>query len=262
MSCASRGILFLLALVPALATAQVRVEGFGPPADIKVTYTEPSDAGQAERLQELAARLKPVADQLEPLRAIEIVIVHSPAELSRRLGREGDLAGVSYVHGIIFLSPVAWPRTPTAEALEHEMRTALARYAVVHLAGGQRLPDWLEQGLVAVLTGQPFAVATAEPVAQRAAMLLTRFEADDPAVGYWAVRYLVDVRGGMTPLQQLLRLTAQRPDSFVENLQLVYGLPAGELERDWRRWLAEQVEADKRKRERGGREGPLVKPSP
>jgi len=252
-----------LALVAALALAlsapaQVRVEGFAAPADIKVTYTEPSDAGQADRLRELAARLKPVADQLDPLHEIHIVIVRSPAELSRRLGREDQLAGVSYVHGILFLSPVSWQRNPTQEALEHEMQQALVLYAVAQLAGGNRLPDWLESGLVSVLTKRPFAAATAEAVAQRAPLLLARFEADDPAVGYWAVRYLVEARGGLTSIRQLLRLTAQRPDSFVENLQLVYGVPAGQLERDWRAWLAAQAEAEK-KRE-GRREGPLVKP--
>jgi hypothetical protein len=138
------------------------------------------------------------------------------------------------------------------------MEQALVRYAAIELAGGNRLPDWLESGLVSVLTKRPFAAATAESVAQRAPLLLPRFEPDDPAVGYWAVRYLVEARGGLTSIRQLLRLVAQRPDSFVENLQLVYGIPAGELERAWRAWLHEQAEAEK-KRE-GRREGPLVKP--
>lgn len=240
------------------AGAQVRAEGFAAPAEIKVTYSEPSDAGQADRLRDLAVRMKPVADQLEPLTEVRIVIVRSPAELSRRLGGEDALAGVSYVHGILFLSPISWQRNPTEEALEHEMEKALVRVAILQLAGGNRLPDWLESGLVSVLTKRPFAAATAELVAERAPLLLTRFERDDPAVGYWAVRYLVDARGGLTSIRQLLRLTAQRPDSFVENLQLVYGVPAGVLERDWRSWLTAQAEAEK-KRE-GRREGPLVKP--
>ena len=244
---------FLLA--PAALAAQVRMEGFAAPAEIRVTYTEPSDAGQADRLRELAAQLKPLADTLEPLAEIDIVIVHSPAELARRLGRENERAGVSYVHGILFLSPVSWTGTPTQEALEHEMAQALVRYAALRLAGGNRLPDWLDQGLVGVLLKRPFAPATAELVAQRGPLLLGRFEPDEAAVGYWAVKYLVEARGGWTRIQQLLRLTAQRPDSFVENMQLVYGVAVGELERDWRRWLLEQVEASKR----GVREGPLVK---
>ena len=251
-------VLVLALTLSAPVPAQVRAEGFAAPAEIKVTYTEPSDAGQADRLRELAARLKAVADQLHPLEEIRIVVVHSPAELNRRLGTEDAVAGVSYVHGILFLSPVSWQRNPTDEALEHEMEQALVRYAAVELAGGNPLPDWLESGLVSVLTKRPFAGATAEAVAQRGPLLLMRFEADGPAVGYWAVRYLVEVRGGLASIRQLLRLVAQRPDSFVENLQLVYGIPAGEVERGWRRWLHEQAEAEK-KRE-GRREGPLVKP--
>jgi hypothetical protein len=111
------------------------------------------------------------------------------------------------------------------------MQEALIRYNVERLAGGNRIPFWLEDGLVSVLGKRPFAPASAEPVAQRGALLLVRFEPDDPAVGYWAVRYLIEQRGGLTSLRQLLRLSAQRPDSFVENLQLTYGVPVGELER-------------------------------
>src|SRR3970282_270532 len=99
------------------------------------------------------------------------------------------------------------------------MEQALVRYAAVELAGGNPLPDWLESGLVSVLTRRPFAGATAEAAAQRAPLLLTRFEADDPAVGYWAVRYLVEVRGGLTSIRQLLRLMAQRPHRRGENLR-------------------------------------------
>lgn len=250
----------LAAASATLLAAQGRVEP--PPASgqIHVTYTEPSDQGQAERLQELAARLKSLADPLNNLDRIDIVVVHSQRELDQRLGASGTgaLTGVSYVHGILFLSPVAWQRNPTQEAIEHELQDALVRYAALRLAGGNPLPDWLDQGLVAVLTHRPMAPASAEVVAQRGALLLVERQADDPAIGYWAVRYLVEARGGLTPLRQLLSLLAQRPDSFVENLQLVYGVPVGELERDWRHWLGEQVEADRKKRE-GAREGPLVK---
>jgi len=74
------------------------------------------------------------------------------------------------------------------------------------------------------------------------------------------VRYLIEQRGGLTSLRQLLRLSAQRPDSFVENLQLTYGVSVGELEREWRKWLQALVDADKRQRETGVKEGPLVRP--
>ena len=252
----------LLAVCSA-APLKGQVEGVPAPASgqIHVTYTEPSDQGQAERLRELAARLKPLADPLNNLDKVEIVVVHTQRELDQRLGSSGSgaLTGVSYVHGILFLSPVAWQRNPTAEAIEHELQEALVRYAALRLAGGNPLPDWLDQGLVSVLTKRLFAPASAEFVVERGPLLLIEHRADDPAIGYWAVRYLVEARGGLTPLRQLLSLLAQRPDSFVENLQLVYGVSVGELERDWRRWLAEQIEADRKKRESGAREGPLVK---
>jgi hypothetical protein len=45
----------------------------------------------------------------------------------------------------------------------------------------------------------------------------------------------------------------------VENLQLVYGVSVGELERDWRNWLERVVEEEKRRREGGVREGPLIR---
>jgi len=93
----------------------------------------------------------------------------------------------------------------------------------------------------------------------RADLLLAQFEQQDPTVGHWAVRYLVDDRGGLTPLRQLLRLVSQRPDTFVENLQLVYGVSVGELERAWRAWLERLVAEDKRQREGGVREGPLIR---
>ncbi|MFQ5662427.1 MAG: hypothetical protein ACE5HL_01165 [Terriglobia bacterium] len=241
--------------------AQVRVEVPAPSGEINVTYTAPADEGQAARLRDLAVRLKPRADQLYILDRIDIVIVHSVRELEQRLGPQaaGALSGVSYVHGILFLSPLSWRGNPTSEALEHEMEQALVRYAALQLAGGNRLPDWLEQGLVSVLTQRSFAITTAELVARRASLLLAQRQADDPAIGYWAVRYLTEARGGLTPLRQLLRLVAQRPDSFVENLQLVYGVPVGTLERDWRRWMNAEVEAEKKRREGGVRTGPLVK---
>lgn len=241
--------------------AQVRVQVPGTSGEINVSYTEPADEPQAARLQELVARLKPIADQLNSLDRIDVVILHTQRELEQRLGTAsvGRLAGVSYIHGIFFVSPLTWERNPTAEALEHEMQEALVRYAALQLAGGNPLPGWLDQGLVAVLTKRPFATATAEAVAQRAPLLLVRRQAEDPAVGYWAVRYLVEERGGLASLRQLLRLTAQRPDGFVGNLQLVYGVPAGTLERDWRQWLVRLVEREKEERERGVRRGPLVR---
>lgn len=251
--------LLLLAGAPSPAETQGRPRNPAAEATITVTFTERSDAGQAERLRDLAAHLKPVADQLEPLDLIEIVVVHSEPEMRRRLGRKGELAAVSFVHGILFLSPIAWEGNPTQEALESEMEQALVRYAANRLAGGNRLPAWLDQGLVSVLTRQPFALSTAELVAQRSPLLLARFETEDPAVGYWAVRYLMEERGGLNSLRQLLRLVAQRPDTFVENLQLVYGVSAGELERAWRRWLKELVDTDRKLREGGVREGPLVR---
>ena len=243
---------------PGLA-AQVRIESPGPSGRINVSFSEPGDEGQADRLRELAARLKPVADQLQNLEEVEIVVVRSPRELEQRLGQEGALSGVSYVHGILFLSPLAWQRNPTDEALEQEMTVALVRNTVTRLAGGNRVPEWLEDGLVSVLTRRPFAPASAEGIVRQAPLLLAQFESGDPAVGYWAVRYFVDARGGLGELRQTLRLLGQRPDSFVENLQLATGTPVGELERGWRAWLQRQVEDERRKREGGVREGPLIR---
>lgn len=258
------GLIFLAVVGSVGARAQVRVEVPGTSGRINISFTEPGDEGQADRLRELAARLKPVADQLQPLEQVDIVVVHTPRELEQRLGSgaAGALSGISYVHGILFLTPTAWQRNPTDEAVEQEMSVALVRYTATQLAGGSRLPDWLLEGLVAFLTRHRFAPVSAEPVARRAPLLLAEFHADDPAVGYWAVRYLVETRGGLASLRQLLRLAAQRPDSFVENLQLVYGVPAGELERDWRGWLERLVEEDKKLREGGVRQGPLIKERP
>ena len=251
-------VVFLAATPP--VWAQETVELPGTTGRINVGFTEPSDQGQAERLREVAARLKPVSDQLENLEEIKIVILHSPRELELRLGPGsiGASSGASYLDGILFLSPLAWQRNPTDEAIDQEMSEALVRYTALQLAGGNRLPAWLEQGLVSALTKRSFGATTGELIAHRAALLLAEAEADDPAVGYWAVRYLLEARGGLAPVRQLLRLVAQRPGSFVENLQLVYGVPVGELERDWRRWLLQQVEEEK-KREGTTRQGPLVK---
>jgi len=251
----------LLAAVPLGLSAQVQMVLPAPSGRVNVSFTEASDEGQADRLRDLAVRLKPVADQLETFDQIDIVVVHSQRELDQRLGpgKAGALTGVSYVHGILFLSPLTWERNPTDEALEHEMQEVLARYAVVRLAGGNRIPDWLEEGLVSVLTRRSVAPITAEQVAQRAGMLLTQFEAQDPTVGHWAVRYLLDERGGLISLRQLLLLVSQRPDTFVENLQLVYRVRVGELERAWRAWLERLVAEDKRQREGGVREGPLIR---
>ena len=253
-----RGVSLILLAAVAVA-AQVRIESPGPSGRINVSFSEPGDEGQADRLRELAARLKPVADQLQNLEEVEIVVVRSPRDLEQRLGQEGALSGVSYVHGILFLSPLAWQRNPTDEALEQEMTVALVRNTVTRLAGGNRVPEWLEGGLVSVLTRRPFAPASAEGIVRQAPLLLAQFESGDPAVGYWAVRYFVDARGGLGELRQTLRLLGQRPDSFVENLQLATGTPVGELERGWRAWLQRQVDDERRKREGGVREGPLIR---
>lgn len=246
-----------LVLVPTLSAQVAAPVTTG---EIHVSYIEASDAGQATRLQEVAARVKATADRLDPLDRIEIVIVHSRREFDLRVaGKDaGEVAAASYLHGILFLSPVAWAGAASEETLEHEMRRAMIRYAALRLAGGNRLPAWLDQGLWSVLAERPFAPASAEPIVSRAPLLLTQWESDDPAVGYWAVRYLVEARGGLAPLRQLLRLVAHRPDTFVENLEGAYGVPVGELERDWRAWLARLVEEDKRKRE-DRRDGPLVR---
>ncbi|MGH9804604.1 MAG: hypothetical protein ACRD4D_05485 [Candidatus Acidiferrales bacterium] len=249
----------LILLAAVAAAAQVRIEVPGASGRIHVNFSEPGDEGQAERLRELAARLKPVADQLHNFEDIEIVVVRSPRELEQRLGAEGALSGVSYVHGILFLSPMAWQVNPTDEALEQEMTVALVRNTVTRLAGGNRVPEWLESGLVSVLTRRPFAPASAEGIVRQAPLLLAQSESGDPAVGYWAVRYFVEARGGLGELRQTLRLLGQRPDSFVENLQLATGTPVGELERGWRAWLQRQVDEERRKREGGVREGPLIK---
>jgi hypothetical protein len=255
------GLVVLLVIVPPALAAQVRVEVPAASGRINVKFSESSDEGQADRLMELATRLKPISDQLDNLSDIDLVIVHSQRELDQRLGgeAEGRLVGVSYLHGILFLSPISWERNPTDEALEHEMEEALVRYTVTRMAGGNRVPDWLEDGLVRVLARRPAAPATAQLVARQADLLLAGLDAPGPNVGFWAVRYLVEARGGLTSIRQLLRLISQRPDTFVENLQLVYGVSVGALERDWRNWLERVAEEEKRRREGGVREGPLIR---
>jgi hypothetical protein len=154
---------------------------------------------------------------------------------------------------VLFLSPLTWPTNPTDDALEAEMEAAVVRHALLRLSGGHRLPAWLDAGLVSFLTHQQFAPTTANLVAQRAEMLLGEWDASDPAAGYWAVRYLVEERGGLENLQRVLRATAQRPDMFFNNMVLVYNTPVGQLERDWRGWLDAFVEEDRRQREGGVR---------
>lgn len=253
-------VFFVLAGLASSLTAQVRVEVPAPSGSVNVTFTDPADQGPAERLRDLVLRLKPLADQLHDVQHIELTLIRSQRELDLRLGsqRAGALSGVSYVHGILFLSPVNWQGNPTEEAIEHEVKQAMVRYAANRLAGGHQLPEWLEEGLVSVLTKRTFPSATAELVAGSAALLLAQRQADDPAAGYWAVRYLVEARGGLGPVRQLLRLVAQRPDNFLENLQLVYGAPVGTLESEWRSWLRNLVE-EARKGEGRVRQGPVIK---
>src|SRR3972149_8136972 len=108
--------LVMLVATPLGLGARVRGELPAPSGRINVSFTERSDEGQADRLRDLAVRLKPVADQLETFDQIDIVIVHSQRELDQRLGpdKAGALTGVSYVHGILFLSPLTWERTAPA----------------------------------------------------------------------------------------------------------------------------------------------------
>ncbi len=234
------------------------------PPGIYVTFTEPSDEGQALRVRDIAARMKTFADQLENVPRVEIHLVHSPRELALRVGGETSARVVpSYVHGGFFLlSPVAWPGNPTQETIEHEVQEGLVRYAISYLAGGNRLPAWLDQGLLAYLTRQEFPPLTAGLVAQRAELLLGRWEPTEPTIGYWAVKYLVEERGGLAALRQLLRLMGQRPDVFVDNLQLAYGTPVGELERAWRAWCKALAEREEQKQKGGIQVGPIKPPPP
>lgn len=258
MSAVALGIILVLCL-SASSAAQEQELAKG----IFVTYTEPGDAGQAERIRDIAARMKTFADQLEDVPRVEIHLVHSARELAQRAGGETSALVVpSYVHrGFFLLSPLAWQRNPTPEAIEHEVKVGLVRHAISYLAGGNTLPAWLEQGLLAYLTHESFAPLTAGLVAQRAQLLLTDFAVADPAIGYWAVCYLVEERGGLAAIKQLLRLVAQRPDLFVDNLQLVYGIPVGELERGWRAWCEQIAQAEERK-QRGIQVGPLERKPP
>lgn len=252
------GVGFLL--MTANAAAQVRMVEQPTSGTVNVTFTHPDDQAQAGRIRDLVFRIKPVADPLFAAEDINVELLHSQRELDLRLGpaRAGQPSGASYVHGILFLSPLVWPPTPTDEALVHAMEEALVRYSVLQLTGGHHLPDWLERGLIEFLAKREHAVTTADLVAGRAELLLGERDADDPAVGYWAVRYLIEQRGGLPVIQRLLRMTAQRPDSFLGNLGLVYDTRLGQLERDWRAWLKALVAEDKRQREGGVRRGPLV----
>ncbi|MBI4461760.1 MAG: hypothetical protein HY653_02535 [Acidobacteria bacterium] len=249
-----------LALSAAAAGARAQESATG----IFVTFTDPADEGMAERVRDVAARMKTFADQLENVERVEIHLVHSPRELALRAGGETSARVVpSYVHsGFFLLSPLAWPGNPTQEAIEHEVQQGLVLYAIHYLAGGNRLPAWLEEGLLAHLTRQEFPAPTAGLVAQRAGLLLARFEPPEPAVGYWAVKYLVELRGGLGAIRQLLRLVAQRPDLFVDNLQLVYGTSVGELERAWRAWCQELAEQEEQRQKGGIQVGPLRREPP
>lgn len=244
------------------AHAQVRVVEPAASGTVNVTWSHPEDEPQALRLRDLVFRVKPVSDALHPVEEVSVVIVHSQRELDLQLGpdRAGDLAGASYVRGILFLSPLSWLTSPTDEALESRMEEAMVRYAALNLAGGHRLPEWLDEGLVRYLTKQPFAPTTAAIVAARAEVLLSSWEADDPAIGFWAVRFLVEERGGLPAIQRLLRIMSMRPDTFRENMELVYSSSVGQLERDWRAWLNALVEEDRRQREGGVRRIPSATP--
>ncbi len=245
----------LVLSIAAGAAAQVRQIEPGTSGTVNVTYDHPDDAAVAERLRDLVFRVKPRADALYAVEEINLAIVHTQRELDLQLGagQAGQLAGASYVRGVLFLAPFSWPTNPTDEALEAEMEAAVVRLALLRMAGGHRLPAWLDGGLVSFLTRQQFAPTTASLVAQRAEMLLGEWEASGPAVGYWAVRYLVEARGGLENLQRVLLATAQRPDMFFNNMVLVYNTSVGQLERDWRGWLKELAEEDRIQREGGVR---------
>jgi len=87
---------FVLAGLASSLSAQVRVEIPAPSGSVNVTYTDPAEQGQAERLRDLVLRVKPLADQLYDVEHIEVVIVRSQRELDLRLGprRAGALAGI------------------------------------------------------------------------------------------------------------------------------------------------------------------------
>lgn len=260
----ARVFLGFLAVAILLAAPPARAQTPEPPRGIFVTFTDPTDEGQAARIQDIAAQMKSFADQLENVPRVEIHLVHSAGELALRAGGDTAMRVVpSYVHsGFFLLSPLAWPGNPTPEAIEYEVQRGLVLYAITYLAGGNRLPAWLEQGLLAYLTRQEFPPLTARPVAQRAELWLPRFDTREEAAGYWAVKYLVEQRGGLAAIRQLLRLVAQRPDLFVENLQLVYAISVGELERSWRAWC-EAIAAEEEKRQKGGVQvGPLRREPP
>ena len=240
------------------AAGQARMIEPGPSGTVNVTFDHPDDEPMAVRLRDLVFRVKRVSDVLHEVKEINVTLVHTQRELDLQLGpeRAGEAAGASYVRGILYLSPLSWSRNPTDEALEAEMEQVMVRYSLLQLTGGHRVAPWLEDGLVAYLTRQQFAPSTAGLLAGRADVLLASRGAQEPAVGYWAVRYLIEERGGIPALQRLLRTTARRPDTFLENLEVVYAASTGELELEWRGWLNALVEEDRLQREGGVRRGP------
>lgn len=240
------------------ATAQVRVVQPAASGKVNASYSHPDDAPMAERLTDLIFRVKPVSDALHNVRELDLVVVHTQRELDLQLGpgQSGAVAAASYVRGILFLSPLAWTRNPTDEALEAEMERAMIRYATLQLTGGHAIPEWLGDGLVAYLAKQQFPASTAALVGTRAEVLLASRGRQESAVGYWAVRFLIEERGSLAAIQRLLRIVSRRPDNFFENFELIYASPIGELERDWRDWLAARVEGDRIQREGGVRRRP------
>jgi hypothetical protein len=66
------GLAVLLVMGPPALAAQVRVEVPAASGRINVKFTESSDEGQADRLMELATRLKPISDQLDNLSDIDM----------------------------------------------------------------------------------------------------------------------------------------------------------------------------------------------
>ena len=251
--------LIAVALMHTLAlTAQVRVVEPAPSGKVNVTYSHPDDKPMAERLRDLVFRVKPVSDALYNIRELDLIVVHTQREFDLQVGASvpGAVAEASYVRGILILSPLAWTRNPTDETLEAEVEQAVVRYATLQLTGGQSIPGWLSDGLVAYLAKQQFAPSTAALIADRTQVLLAVRGRQESAVGYWAVRFLVEERGGLAAIQRLLRMTARRPDNFIENFELIYAAPTGELERDWRDWLRANVERDRIQREGGVRRRP------
>ena len=239
-------------------SAQVRVVEPAPSGKVNVTYTHPEDKPMAERLRDLVFRVKRVSDALYNIRELDLIVVHTQREFDLQVGSSvpGAVAEASYLRGILILSPLGWTRNPTDETLEAEVEQVMVRYATLQLTGGQPVPNWLSDGLVAYLAKQQFAPSTAALIADRTQVLMAVRGKQESAIGYWGVRFLVEERGGLAAVQRLLRMTARRPDNFIENLELIYAAPTGELERDWRDWLRARVEAARIQREGGVRRRP------